>query len=237
MLGVKGLLAGSYEGGIDSYTVFMLHGDGADGGTTFTDSSASGHTVVSRVSCTTVTAVKKFGTASIAFQWDPNGISWTDSVDFTFGKGNFTIDFWMYNNASFSQYEAVFSDRQGSGSFYYSMVFWLRNDNKLQFSWYDTSHTIYSCSSNAVHAENEWVHYAVVRNGAELAMYVNGVKQTATANVGTSTQYDTGVAFYMGQDGAYDDYHFESGYIDEFRISKGIARWTADFTPPTAAYS
>jgi hypothetical protein len=74
-----------------------------------------------------------------------------------------------------------------------------------------------------------WTHIAFVRNGSTLKMYANGTEEWSVSN---SVDYDENSAFKMGQ---HSDYY--QGYIDEFRLSIGVARWSANFTPPTAPYT
>ena len=81
---------------------------------------------------------------------------------------------------------------------------------------------------------NTWYHIAIVRNGGKISAYINGV---LVGSVDKATTYEFSMLPTMighSLDTNTDLSGF-AGYIDEFRISK-VARWTADFTPPTAAY-
>src|SRR4029077_19618229 len=93
---VEEAVAGSGgAGGIDSNTMLLLHCDGADGSTTFTDASQYAHSV-SRVGIKVDTGQSKFSGASAQFTKTSNEeISSPDSSDWDFGSGDFTIDFWM----------------------------------------------------------------------------------------------------------------------------------------------
>ena len=77
---------------------------------------------------------------------------------------------------------------------------------------------------------------AVIRNGSNWRVYVNGaVKIEATNSVNLNNRHET---FDIGRWGnTPSDVTYFAGYIDEFRISKGIARWISDFTPPASAYT
>jgi hypothetical protein len=77
-----------------------------------------------------------------------------------------------------------------------------------------------------------WVHRAVCRDGNTIRTFMNGT-QVATISSSlalAASTADVGIGTYLA--GTY----FYHGYIDELRISKGVARWTSDFTPPTEAY-
>jgi hypothetical protein len=84
------------KSGNDSFTKILLHMDGANGGTTFTDANVGGsaHTWTAN-SATTSTGTLKFGTASENCGAGVGWIDTPDSADFTLGSGDFTIDFWF----------------------------------------------------------------------------------------------------------------------------------------------
>jgi hypothetical protein len=79
-----------------------------------------------------------------------------------------------------------------------------------------------------------WTHIAVVRNDTTFTLYVNGVSVGTDTDVNPVGDY-TG-AFEIGRQTQLSTQYWY-GWIDEFRVSKGIARWTADFTAPTAGYN
>jgi hypothetical protein len=75
-----------------------------------------------------------------------------------------------------------------------------------------------------------WHHVAVVRNGTAWALYVDGTSRSA--NTWSGAISDIAGAVRIGQDQFYGrDFN---GYIDDLRITKGVARYTSNFTPPTA---
>jgi hypothetical protein len=82
---------------------------------------------------------------------------------------------------------------------------------------------------------NTLYHVAVVRNGATCKIFIDGVSQTITEIVAfTDGSVDIGSTLRVG--GGISSGYW-NGWIDELRISKGIARWTEDFTPPTEPYT
>jgi hypothetical protein len=82
---------------------------------------------------------------------------------------------------------------------------------------------------------NKWYHVAITREGNNWRTFVNGVLMTTTVKAGVPYR-DTSKGFSIGGDTAgYIDRFFE-GHIDEIRITKGSARYTATFTPPARAF-
>jgi len=173
------------------------------------------------------TAQSKFGGASGYLDGSGSYLSTPDSSDFAFGTGDFTIDFWYYHASTPSTY-AVLISKCNKDAWTSGWVLAYYPAGWIFFSPWNTPQTnpAYSSSSNA------WHHMAIVRSGSTITMYVDGVTR------GTSTQassIDTSYALAIGsQTGG--GYYF-NGWIDELRISKGIARWTSGFSVPTGAYT
>ena len=225
--------------GIDSYTKLMLHCDGANGGTTFTDSSFSAH-AVTRNSGTTQTGIKKFGTAS-CYQ-DGTGtdtigqLSIANSSDWDFGTGAFTVDFWLYLftlGSNLNQKIIGCSDYSGGWKGWH-----LKKDHSLmKLNWEGGANTtaFNTASSSALTAET-WTHIAIAKSGTTTKLFFNGVEQfSLTQNYAIqSTGAET---LQIGEGGADANWNLPKMYIDEIRISKGIARWTSAFTPPSLPYN
>jgi len=219
-------------GGIDTNTVLMLHMDGANDGTTFTDSSDSPHTMTAAGNAHTDTAIKKFGTAS--YQGDGTGdeLSTPDSTDWDFDTGNFTIDTWIYPlSLAVGQNDIVAQDPSGDAG---AWDFILSESGKIAMkegtSYPPNVHT----SASVVVSTGSWQHIAAERDGSTFKMYVDGVERHS---VSAFTMPDIADVFTVGasRHGGVGSYGF-NGYIDELRISKGIARFGGAFTPPTTAY-
>lgn len=216
--------------GNDANTVFLLHSDTTNGSTIFVDSSSagnggSGNNISISGNVIHSTAASKFGSSSIYFD-QSSYLQITDSDDFSFGTGDFTIDFWV--NC------AVVND--------WTMMFFMDQIETIQMM-YSTGNYGFCFqtgeandgynASKVVPVAGEWNHLALVRNGATVTSYINGtVGKVKTVNA-VSMNDPTVITIGLGGSGWNTKLN---GYIDEFRISKGIARWTEDFTPPTAPY-
>ena len=116
-----------------------------------------------------------------------------------------------------------------------SFVLELQSNNTVRGRVFSGSASIYPVvSSGTITDTNTWHHLAFVRDGNTLRLFIDGTAD-GTADVTDVTINDSANKLAVGRSGEYDDLYW-NGWIDEFRISKGIARSTADFTPPSAQY-
>lgn len=222
------------SGGIDGYTKLMLHMNGSDDGTTFTDSSASAHTVTA-TNAVTKTGTKKFGTASSYFDGNGDYLSVPDSDVLDLDTSDFTIDFWIYSSAvGQSNNSCVIAKANNVSNMTSYAVYQMNGTYDLKFYGATTSQwDLINGATIGTLTQNTWAHIAIVRSGATVKCYFNGVEASSTS-VGTSSFYANAYTLIIGGGNYANTY--TTGYIDEFRISKGIARWTTTFTPPNAEY-
>ena len=208
--------------GIDSYTLLMLHLDN-----NVTDSEIIPKTVTNN-GATFSNSIYKWDYSSY-FNGTSFYLSVPSSTDFNF-SGDFTVDFWMYptNIPSVSVTSVIVGNMDynaGTGGWGISF-----NGSNLAF-YYGGSSVLTEASGMS---NNNWYHVAIVRHGSTLAMYVNGTSLgTTTFNTSTSTTDN----LIIGQNSTTLGHYFYAGYLDEIRISNGIARWTSNFTPPPSPYS
>ncbi len=217
-------------GGNDSYTKLLIQSGAADGSTIFADASLSAHTITVNGDTHYTTAAKKFGATSLRFDGAGDSLALADSTDWDFGDANFTIDGWI-NLSAATQGASIIAHRTVDGFNGFSLI--VTAENKLQFIADDDNSAAWAINftSTDVLPINEWSHFALVRNGADFEFYINGSASGSTQS--DISIYNDKVALTIG--GEENNYFF-NGYLDELRISKGIARWTKDFTPPTEAY-
>ncbi len=216
-------------GGIDANTVLMLHCDGSNGSTTFTDSSPTPKTVTPNGDAKVSTADSKFGGASLLLDGSGDYLAITDHADFTWA-GQFTIDFWIKTSTStqdtvFRRVICLGTDAAAS----IQLLFYNGSGATTNIGFHTNSMII--TGSIAV-ADGNWNHVALSRDGSNnCRLFVNGVQSGSTAS--NSTTFDAGtinIGRYSGGNGHVN------GYIDEIRFSN-IARWTSGFTPPAEPYS
>jgi len=223
------------SGGNDSFTKSLLHMNGADTSTTFTDDNAGGsaHTWTAAGNAQIDTAQSKFGGASGLFDGTGDYITTPDHADFTLGTSDFTIDFGVRFNASTTSQILVEHGVDVNN--------WWRirvgSDSSLVFEVHvaGVTSTIVRSFLADFAATGTWYHVAIVRSGNVFKGYVNGVDtgggSTNTISIANmSSDLRIGVQVVSGISDSLN------GWMDEFRLSVGSARWTANFTPPTAAY-
>lgn len=167
----------------------------------------------------------KYGTASMKFDGTGDYLTIIDSPNLQLMAGDFTIEGWIYLAANGVAYGIV---SKGTSTTGWSVN--VTSGNKLQFS-YTSSNLTGATSLSAT----TWYHFAVVRSGTasgNLKVYLNGVADATSAGAVTDSFNQTSIT-YVGADRVATSQL--NGYIDDLRITKGHARYTANFTPPTAA--
>ena len=225
------LITGSEKNPTDpfrSQVSLLLHGDGANGSTTITDSSPSPKTVTAVGNAQISTAQSKFGGASIALDGTDDYLTVPSSDDLKFGTGSFTIEGWFYATAFVNALAGLFS----LGRFDDGILLRYQglNVNSNQNLW--ITGTAYDWQPYNNLSLNTWTHIALGRSESTVRLFVNGVvvlavinsasiAPTTTTTIGSSTHALTNAW---------------AGNIDDLRITKGVARYTANFTPPTAPF-
>jgi hypothetical protein len=219
------------------YTKSLLHFEGANASVVFTDETGKIWTPAADAKISTTQ--KKFGSASGLFDGTGDVITTPDHADFAFGSGDFTIDFWVYHAGIGSTVFICGQSNAAADVVSRSIEVYINGTNKLLTRlWWgsggtDTSVVLSTGSVNP----GELVHIAVARSGNTFTQYINGVPD-GTVSLAGKTLNDSDTVFTIGGLGAYTGQRY-NGYIDEFRLSKGKARWTADFSAslPAAPYT
>lgn len=211
-------------GGGDPYwnqVVLLLHCDGTNGSTTITDSSPVGRTVTANGNAQISTAESKFGGASLLLDGSGDTVTMASSADFAFGTGDFTIEtFLRYSNNVGFQIPWSFNDAT-------SNMLRIQNGN---FALLLASNSTILSGSIPTLANGTWYHLAVVRSGNNWTLYIDGVSALSATSGAT---YAGTMTMKIGDNGGAN---FFNGRLDEFRITKGVARYTSNFTPPTQAF-
>lgn len=226
------------SGGIDSFAKLMLHLNEANGATAFADSSLSPK-AVTNVGGVVVgsNGSAKFGTTSVLWAGGSTSyLSLPDSADWVIGAGAMTCDFWAQSlifggNPDLSPIAwGQFTDANNYMLFY---------GDTANFGFRLKIAGVFELSSLPANSRpnGTWFHYAIVKgwggDNTSVAYCVNGVAIATFTSLSAWPDF-TG-AFKIG----YEDQNQTpfNGYMQEFRWSKGIARWTANFTPPSAPYT
>lgn len=208
----------------------LLHADGASGATAFADSSSYANTVTAFGGAQMTTAQVKFGSSAAIFNDTSAYLSAPPSTNFTFGTGDFCQEAFIYASANPTSDAILFCLRNANAGIFNNMVK-LSPVGKIGWSdgvaWRESSGSI---------PLSQWVHVAVTRASGVVRIFINGV-----GNYSASHPIDLAGARVM-QIGAFEAYGsnpvggFFGGFLDEIRITKGLARYTANFTPPTEPF-
>jgi hypothetical protein len=169
------------------------------------------------------TTVKKYGTGSMYFDGTGDWLLLPHTTDHLIGTGKFTIEFWLYLSATGAARGLV-----GKGTSTTGWLVSIDSSNKVVFTYGSSTIT----SSGAL-SGSTWYYVTVVREGTstnQTKIYIDGTND-GTGTV--STDFTQTNAMYVGANRTAGD--ALNGYIDDLRITKGVARYTANFTPPTAA--
>jgi hypothetical protein len=177
------------------------------------------------------TSVKKYGTGSLAFDGTGDYLVGPERENFNFGNGNFTIEMWFYVVSFPNTYIALYDARPASTNGFYPVIS-VQNNGTAYF--FINSGNAISSSSGAV-STGQWYHLAVAKNGSSTKMFINGL-QVGSTYTDTNTYLNPANRPIIGAAGFSLGVDSLNGYIDDLRITKGIARYTAAFTPPTSAH-
>lgn len=202
--------------------VLLSHFDGANQSTTFIDEK--GHALNPSYSPSLYTNNKMFGTASLGLNIDGQlaSISAGNSDHWAFRTNDFTIEFWFKPTSSFYNYATILSTRTGANTSSWSIGY----QAAAQLLFYAGSEIIRDTGTMAL---NQWYHFAITRKDGVIRGFKNGV-MFAQANC----TYDfTATALSIGRDMFGEQ---TTGYIDELRITNGVARYTNNFYPAAEAF-
>ncbi|RJQ30478.1 LamG domain-containing protein [Candidatus Parcubacteria bacterium] len=219
---------------IDGYTKLLLHMDGVNAATTFPNSATTTHTVTRSGDAQVSTAQSKFGGGSGLFDGTGDYLSVADSDDWNFGSGDFTIDFWINFN-SISSHSGIFMQSVTTDV---DQLYFYRNSGgaSLGFLVYGGGVSLANYGVSWTPVLGTWYHFALVRSGSNFNIYVNGKALSLTETTAISTLPNYAAPFLIADANANGTVPPLNGRMDEFRISKGIARWTSNFTPPPRPY-
>jgi len=173
---------------------------------------------------------------SVYFDGTSDYMQVSNSSDFAFGTGDFTVEAWVnYTTFSGSGGQAILSNgtsiSSGTSGHWYLTAY---GATDLRFGRHGVAQYT-SVTSNLV--VDAWNHIAVTRSGTTVRIFVNGVSLTTSDTGGGVGSYDfnnTSGILMIGEGASFSK---ASGHIADVRIIKGTAQYTSNFTPPTAPLS
>ena len=213
----------------DHDTLLLVHCNGTNGNTSFTDSSPFGRTITTVDGAHHDSGQAKFGSTSLYCDGTNDSITIPDSIDWTFpNSGHFTVDFWVYFNGTPANNTHICgqgTDNRAS----YSFIFRCEpSGNFFGGTSNGSTGSSITCSTNLSDA---WHHVALVYNGI-LKLYIDGSSEGTPI---THTNAILNVAYPFEFGGGNNSASHINAWFDEIRISR-VARWDANFTPPSEPY-
>lgn len=239
----------------------LLAGEGSNGSTSFLDDSKNGTSIGVNGTVSITTSVGKWGSSSINFQSGNSALTFAKNSAVTIGTEDFTMEAWIrpssYGEGGAGEYHMPFILLGG--------YFHTASDSKVNYIWEynygDSSGSVQkfvfgskpsgslsypqAISPQTTLTLNTWHHVAVTRTNNTIQMFLDGNRiHTDTSQNWSSIDMDfalsTGGAFYVGKSsgGGYFDqvtWNFR-GYMNDIRITKGVARYTSDFSTPSSKF-
>ena len=202
-------------------TSLLMHFNGTNGSTTMTDNSKNNTTVTSVNGTAISTAQSKFGGSSVLFDGTNDYLSIVNNSALNLSGGSYTIECWIRPTGNYANYNTIIAKRADPST---GWEVYLRITTGVLSFYNGTNY-----ESSVTPTANVWSHVAAVYNGTTINLYLNGVSVLSTA-VGNT---DYNVPIYIG---SYTTVEYFIGYIDELRVTKGIARYTGNFTPSTTQF-
>jgi hypothetical protein len=213
--------------GTDQYypnVSLLMHMDGADGSTTFTDSSSANNTTSTVSGSTQIsTSQYKYGGSSSSFATDGR-IQYNSGGIGAFGTGDFTVEYWWYPN-DFDTTQTTLATTRGSNG-------WNIGYNSASaLNWYGGG--AHRAQVTRSLTAQQWYHIAYVRSSGTLSLYVDGVFESSSSDTTNYSYNDFSIGARPSTDSAAE---YFDGYLDEIRITKGFARYTSDFDVPAGPF-
>lgn len=230
------------QNGNDQYTKILLHYEGTDASTVITESAygqTGARSWTARGAAQIDNAAFKFGATSLVC---PDAASYSDTPDhpdFTLGSGDFTVDGWF--RAATNSTDLYFAGQcdvaggANANTAWYMGRFGNTNSHRIACSVVQGTTVTTVTGTTAVNIAKGQTHVEFVRTGNVLKLFIDGVQEGGNVAFTGAVNDSTGL-LGVGSLGNFTTATWW-GWVDEFRLSVGIARHTANFTPATAAYS
>jgi len=167
----------------------------------------------------------KFGSNSAKWNASSDSLKYAEQGnELVFGTGDFCIETWLYDDGSHNGTNGrcyIFDNRLGGSVVGDPPTMVGHCDGHNEFTFYDgDSEITYSVSTTG-----SWIHYAVSREGTTTRMFIDGTLRGSS----TSSTNFTNNGISVGR--ATDNNYGWAGYMQDFRVYKGVAKYTSNFTP------
>jgi hypothetical protein len=169
------------------------------------------------------TSVVKYGSGSLVFTGGTSYLNVGNQPDLELLSTDYTVEFWLYKNAT-AAYMTVCGDFSVSATNTWQILF---DVNGTKIAWFNGANNAFTLTSTNIVSNTTWTHIAFVRLGTTLTVYLNGVPNGSAT---LSTNYSSTTNLFIGHTPELLAGRYLNGYLDDFRITKGVARYTADFS-------
>ena len=164
------------------------------------------------------TAQSKYYGSSAIFDGSGDYLTVGTSNDYVFGTGDYTLECWAYFSTLNSE-NSLASTHNADANWTWKVV-----SNKLRIYTGTTD-----VDGTSTITTGSWFHFAVSRQSSTLRLFVNGINETTTTS---SNNYTINNILHIGAQQNNLAGTYINGYIQDLRIYKGLAKYTANFTPP-----
>jgi len=215
--------------------VLFLKGDGTNNSTSIVDSSATPKTITRFGDTKISTAQSKYGGSSIYFDGAGDYLSLSQSGDFDFGTGDFTIEAFLnipslvFENGFYRR--VIISNYLGGSSGFTVQVTGTNTSTMSNIVMGFGDPVLLSAPT--ANLLGSWFHFAFCRTDTTLKCFIDGVQAGSASN---STNFVTANSLFIGRLNTSLTFWQCLGYIDSLRITKGITRYTASFDPETDTF-
>ena len=214
-----------------NYTSLLLPFTGANNSTTFADASPTPKAITRFGDTKISTTQSKWGGGSGYFDGSGDYLLLADSAAWFFA-GDFTIEFYAFCTANV-EFEFI------AQRAYVAYPFWGFRRNvggALRFFYiHSATGIITDITSTAIVALNQWRHIALTRKSGTAEIWIHGVQSAVTGTNVTTDYLDAPHPLVIGTSQSPPAGSYFNGYLQDLRITPGVARYTANFTPPAAA--
>ena len=208
----------------------LLHCDGANGSTTFADNSPDPSSITAVGGAAIGTANAKYGTGALFANGGRLTVPNADKLNLSIG--DWTIELWFWLNSPGNQVRLI--DKEiGNGLYPWAINYGQVTSGKIDFRSFNTGGSLLpDLVGTTTVAAQQWNHVAACRAGDTYRLFLNGVQEAiATRSDALRVSTDPVNIGNNGTNSAYGGL-----LIDEVRITKGVASYTANFTPPAGPF-
>lgn len=177
------------------------------------------------------TSVKKYGSGSYYFDGTGDYLIMPDVLTGQFGTGDFTIEYWDYHGSQGTNYGnqvGTLSSGTAAGTWRFGTY---SNNGGVYLGYHNGSTFVDVPFGTTAYNDSTWRHFALTRSGTTVRAFVDGVQVGSDATI--TQNFNSANRVIVGAE-LFNPTYF-SGYISDLRLTKGLARYTANFIPPTAS--